>query len=61
MLDGERSYTLVIQRMIERRAYYPEVGDAVEKTYKFRPLEKTNDINIYHLADVHGEFQQAID
>ena len=60
-LYGERSYTLVIQRMIERRAYYPEVGDAVEKTYKFRPLEKTNDINIYHLADVHGEFQQAVD
>lgn len=61
VLDRERSYTVVVQSMIERRAYFPEVGDAVEKTYQFRPIEKTNDINIYHLADVHGEFQQAVD
>ena len=60
-LDRERSYTVVAQRMIERLAYFPEVDDAVEATYNFRPIEKTEDINIYHLADVHGELRLAVD
>ena len=60
-LDRECSYTVVVQRMVERLAYFPKTDAQIEKTYKFRPIEKINDINIYHLSDVHGELQQAVD
>lgn len=60
-LDSAKSYTLVVEKMIERLAYYPKVAPAIKKTYNYRPIEKTNDINIYHLADVHGYFHQAVD
>lgn len=59
-LDKARKYTIAIEKMMERRPYFPEIAPAVEKTYEFRPVEKTNDINIYHLADVHGQFEQAV-
>ncbi len=59
-LDKVRKYTVVVEKMIRRRPYFPEVCPAIETTYSFRPLEKTNDINIYHLADVHGHLEQAV-
>ncbi len=60
-LDKALKYTVVTQKMIERLPYFPKVEQAVETTYNFRPIEKTNDINIYHLSDVHGLFNQAVD
>ena len=59
-LDKAHEYTVVIEKMIERCPYFPKIAPAIEKTYKFRPVEKTNDINIYHLADVHGHLNQAV-
>ena len=59
-LDKARRYTVVAQKAIERLAYFPKFDSAVQKDYTFRPLEKTNDINIYHFADVHGELNQAL-
>ena len=60
-LNKERSYTVIAQKLAERPPYFPEPDPAIEKTYKFYPIEKTDDINIYHLADIHGRFQQAVD
>lgn len=60
ILDRECKYTVVVQKMIERLPYFPESEPAVETTYRFKPIKKTDDINIYHLADVHGELQQAV-
>lgn len=59
-LDKARKYTVVAEKMIERLAYFPKIAPAIERTYDFRPLEKTADINIYHLADVHGQLEQAV-
>ncbi len=59
-LDKARKYTIIIEKMIERLPYFSKIATAIEKAYKFSPLEKTNDINIYHLADVHGQFEQAV-
>ena len=61
VLDSVGEYTVIAEDMIERLAYFTKTAPPVERTYKFRPLTKTEDINIYHLADVHGEMQQAID
>ena len=59
-LDIARNYTVVVEKVLERLPYFPKIEPAVEATYDFRPIEKTTDINIYHLADVHGHFQQAV-
>lgn len=59
-LDRECAYTVVIQKVIERLPYFPKIKPPIEKVYKFRPVKKTEDINIYHLADVHGKFRQAV-
>lgn len=59
-LDREKKYTVITEKMIERLPYFPKTEPAVEKTYAFRPIEKSENINIYHLADVHGELSQAV-
>lgn len=59
-LDMERNYTVIAQEMIERTPYYPKVGAIFEKQYKFSPVDKTENINIYHMSDVHGKLEQAI-
>lgn len=61
VLDSAREYTVVAQKMIERLAYFSKTEEPIEKTYKFKPLEKTQNINVYHLADVHGELEQAVE
>lgn len=60
VLDEAREYTVIEEIMIERTPYFPKTKEPVEKTYKFVPLTKTENINIYHLADVHGEKEKAI-
>lgn len=59
-LDRERSYTVSCQCMIDRSPYFPRTGEVIETKHHFRPLEKTKDINIYHLADVHGWWDYAV-
>ena len=59
-LDRACEYTVITEKMIERTPYFPKSDSPVEETYKFTPITKTEDINIYHLADVHGEKDKAI-
>ena len=59
-LNAARSYTVISRCMIDRSPYYPATEEAVETEYAFRPLEKTSDIKIYHLADVHGWWDYAV-
>lgn len=61
VLDRECKYTVVVQKIIERLPYFTKSEPSVETTYQFRAIKKEDDINIYHIADVHGELQQAID
>ncbi len=59
-LDEAKAYTVIAQPVIDRCPYYPRTGETVETEYNFKPLEKTEDINIYHLADVHGWKEQSV-
>lgn len=60
VLNQEKQYTVIIEKMLERKAYFSEIGEKAQKTYKFKPIEKSDNINIYHLADVHGMEKRAI-
>jgi len=59
-LDKAKKYTLVCRKVIKRKAYFTETEDAYEIEYNFRPVEKTEGIEIYHISDVHGWADNAI-
>ena len=73
-LDGAGKYTVVYQKVVDRKPYFPELNEPVEKEYFFCPVkfypEKDRDnaasgendtcIHAYHIADVHNFPEPAI-
>ena len=59
LLNEHKKYTVSFRKTIKREAYYSQLAEPSYKEYEFKPLLKTNDINIYHLADVHYKFELA--
>jgi predicted MPP superfamily phosphohydrolase len=60
LLDDAKSYQVVYRKAIERCPYFSHLEDEICCEFKFKPLEKTENINIYHVADVHYEFEKAV-
>ena len=60
VLDSEKAYEIIFRKTIERKAYFSELEEAVSKCFLFRPIEKQDDIRIYHIADVHYRFEEAV-
>ena len=59
ILNTAKAYTVVYRKTIDRKAYYSELGEEERKVYAFKPIEKTDNINAYHIADVHYRFALA--
>ncbi len=59
-LDKAKSYEIVYRKTIDRKAYFSEFGEVEIEKFNFKPLEKEDDIHIYHIADVHYKFQDAV-
>ena len=59
-LDQARKYTIVYRKIIDRKPYFPEMEEAVEKEYAFYPVEGDS-IHAYHISDVHNDPQPACD
>ncbi len=59
VLDSAGKYSISFRKSINRRAYYSQLGDEEEITYSFKPITKTDGINIYHISDVHYHFDIA--
>ncbi len=60
VLDKAKEYTVCFRERIVRRAYYSQLGEEMCRTFSFRPLTKTDNINIYHTADIHYRFELAL-
>ncbi len=58
-LDIVKQYAIVYKRVIEKKKYFSVVEEEVKKVFNFKPIEKTEDINIIHLADVHKRYALA--
>ena len=58
-LDKTKEYTVKYRKTINRKAYFSELGEAEFERFEFKPIEKTENINIYHAADVHYIFDVA--
>lgn len=59
-LDRERRYKVCWRETINRRAYFSELNGKMAEEFDFKPLLKTDGINIYHIADVHYHFDAGI-
>ena len=59
-LDREKKYTVVCRKMIQRKPYRSKT--AAKETcidYDFKSIEKTENINIYQIADAHGYIDET--
>ncbi len=59
-LNAAKKYEIVYRKTVNRKAYFSEFGDEETQAYSFKPLEKTEDIHAYHIADVHYNFDIAL-
>ena len=59
VLDKAKKYTIRYRKTIDRKAYYSKLGDMQAQEFAFKPIEKEENIHIYHVADVHYRFDLA--
>lgn len=54
-LDAAKEYTVNYRKIIDRKPYFPELEEVESETYSFRPLDFSKPVNMYHIADAHGD------
>ncbi|MBR4902900.1 MAG: metallophosphoesterase [Victivallales bacterium] len=59
-LNAAKEYTLCCHVLTKRKAYFSQTEPLQKKTYKFRPLEKTENIKIFMIADAHNRVKCPI-
>ena len=59
-LDSAKQYQVIFRRTKKRQTYGSTFYSPESITLTFKPLEKTENINIYHLADVHSQYEYAL-
>ena len=59
VLDRAKKYFVVFREAIDRKGYFSIMGEPETLKYSFKPLTKTENIKIYHIADVHYCFDIA--
>lgn len=59
VLDACKNYTVLYRKTVDRKIYYPIFESELCESFDFCPLEKTEDIKVYHIADVHRAFGSA--
>ena len=58
-LNTAKKYAIVFRETNNRKSYYSLFNPPQIREFNFKPLEKTENINIYHIADVHYNFENA--
>ncbi len=60
LLEKEEGYTVLYRKTIVKKSYYSQFEDEKEAYFSFQPLKKTENIKLYHIADVHCRFAEAV-
>lgn len=58
-LDEAKEYTVCIRPIIERKPYFTETEEILEKSYKFCPIPE-NCIRAYHISDAHNLVREPV-
>ena len=59
-LNAAKEYTLCCHVLTKRKAYFSQTEPLQKKTYKFRPIEKTENIKFFMLGDCHNRVKAPI-
>lgn len=59
-LNKEKKYTICCRKIIERKPYYTETEDEIQKSYDFYPVEGDS-VRTYHISDAHVLCEQPIE
>lgn len=59
-LNKAKSYEICFRKRVKRQAYFSKFDEKICATFSFSPIDKTENINVYHVADVHYNFNSAI-
>lgn len=60
-LDAARGYDVCFRALPERKPYWPELGETERCHYDFRPVDWSDGLQVYHIADAHSHAQEAIE
>ena len=60
VLDNAKGYSIHAQQMIYRGPFGGYLGEELEKSYVFRPVDTSDGLNYYALSDVHEAVDAAI-
>jgi len=58
-LNAAKNYTVVFRPSLGKKSYFTVFAPHEAVSFPFRPIEKSEGIRIYHVADVHGYFGNA--
>ena len=59
VLDAAGEYTVCWKEVIERKPYFPTVGEEQSAIFAFRPVKK-DPVRAYMIADAHGMFEEPV-
>lgn len=57
VLDNAKEYTVCFRALPERRPYFPELGELQQAHYTFRPIDWSDGLQAYMLADTHSQVE----
>ena len=60
VLDAAGEYTVICQKIIDRKAYFPEMEAEERVSFDFRPLPRDRALNIYHISDTHNMVEEPV-
>ncbi len=59
-LDSCKKYKICYRIVNERLAYFSKCEEEVAVEFDFKPLTKTENINIYHVSDAHNKVEPVV-
>ncbi len=61
VLNTAGEYTVFEQEVIDRRPYFPVLGEKQSKRFKFYPVPDSGEIRAYHISDAHNSVDGPVD
>lgn len=58
-LNIAKKYSVIFRATDKRKSYYSTFKPVQTAEFTFKPLEKSENIHVYHVADVHYRFAEA--
>ena len=59
-MNAARHYCVTFREAINRKGYFSEIGETEIVKIVFKPITKTSEIKVYHVADVHYNYEIAL-